>query len=177
MASKQEECENEQFISPIRCLYSDYATTIDKFKDEHGVLLNNYELEDLGDDVEYKLYAEFSKDGDGELARELVQTWICDNRLEITNCIHIALNNCKQAFCDWFRDSEWYTSPDELLLYCLGKQNRLHVSIFNNKYVWSTLAKHIRYDYFEILEHSQIILVFLSECHYAIFRKKVNPCL
>ena len=175
MASKQEEREIEQFISPIWCLYSDYAMTLDKFKDEHGVLLNNYELEDLGDDVEYKLYAEFSKDGDGELARELVQTWICDNRLEITNCIHIALNNRKQAFCDWFRDSEQYTSPDELLLYCLGKQNRLHVSIFNNKYVWSTLAKHIRYDYFEILEHSQIILVFLGEHHYAIFRKKVNP--
>ena len=104
-----------------------------------------------------------------------MQTWICDNRLEITNCICIALNNRKQAFCDWFHDSEQYTSPDELLLYCLGKQNRLHVSIFNNKYVWSTLAKHIQYDYFKILEHSQIILVFLGEHHYAIFHKKGNP--
>ena len=175
MASNEEEREIEKFIRPIRCLYSDYAMTIDKFKDEHGVLLNNYELEDLGDDVEYKLYAEFSKDGDGELAHELVQTWICDNRLEITNCIRIALDNHKQAFCNWFRDSEQYTSPDKLLLYCLGKQNRLHVSIFNTKYVWSTLANHIRYDYFEILEHSQIILVFLGERHYAIFRKKGNP--
>ena len=55
------------------------------------------------------------------------------------------------------------------------KQNRLHVSIFNAKYVWSTLANHIRYDYFEILEHSQIILVFLGERHYAIFHKKGNP--
>ena len=175
MASNEEEREIEKFIRPIWCLYSDYVMTIDKFKDEHGVLLNNYELEDLGDDAEYKLYAEFSKDGDGELARELVQTWICDNRLEITNCIRIALNNRKQAFCDWFRYSEQYTSPDELLLYCLGKQNRLHVSIFNTKYVWSTLANHIGYDYFEILEHSQIILVFLGERHYAIFRKKGNP--
>ena len=175
MVSNEEEREIEKFIRPIRCLYSDYAMTIDRFKDEHGVLLNNYELEDLGDDVEYKLYAEFSKDGDGELARELVQTWICDNRLEITNCICIALNNRKQAFCNWFHDSEQYTSPDKLLLYCLGRQNRLHVSIFNSKYVWSTLANHIRYDYFEILEHSQIILVFLGERHYAIFRKKGNP--
>ena len=174
MASNEEEREIENFIRPIQCLYSDYATTIDKFKDEHGVLLNNYELEDLGDDVEYKLYAEFSKDGDGELARELVQTWICDDRLEITNCIRIALNNRKQSFCNWFCDSEQYTSPDELLLYCLGRQNRLHVSIFNSKYVWSTLAHHIWYDYFEIVEHSQIILVFLGECHYAIFHKKGN---
>ena len=74
MVSNEEECEIEKFTRPIRCLYSDYAMTIDKFKDEHGVLLNNYELEDLGDDVKYKLYAEFSKDGDGELARELVDS-------------------------------------------------------------------------------------------------------
>ena len=37
------------------------------------------------------------------------------------------------------------------------------------------MAHHIRYDYFEIVEHSQIILVFLGERHYAIFRKKGNP--
>ena len=171
MASNEEEREIENFIRPIWCLYSDYVMTIDKFKDEHGVLLNNYELEDLGDDVEYKLYTEFSTDGDGELARELVQTWICNNRLEITNCICTALNNRKQAFCNWFHDSEQYTSPEKLLLYCLGRQNRLHVSIFNSKYVWSTLAHHIRYDHFEIVEHSQIILVFLGERHYTIFCK------
>ena len=41
--------------------------------------------------------------------------------------------------------------------------------------MWTTLANHIRYDYFEILEHGQIILVFLGERHYAIFRKKGNP--
>ena len=175
MASKEEDREIDQFIKPIRCLYGDYATTVDKFKEEHGVLLMNYELEDLNDDVGYKLYSEFSKDNDGKLARELVQTWICDNRLEVTNCIRIALDNRNQSFCNWFRDSEQYSSPDELLLYCLGRQNNLHVSIFNSKYVWSTLSKHIRYNYFEIVEHSQIILMFLGERHYAIFRKKQNP--
>ena len=41
--------------------------------------------------------------------------------------------------------------------------------------MWSTLANHIRYDYSEILEHSQIILVYLGECHYVIFRKKRIP--
>ena len=176
MASNEEDREIDQFIRPIRCLYSDYATTVDKYKEENGVLLVNYKLEDLGPDVGYKLYSEFSKDNDGELAHELVQTWICDNRLEVTNCIRIALDNRKQSFCNWFHDSEQYPSPDELLLYCLGKQNNLHVSIFNSKYVWLTLPKHIRYDYFEIVEHIiHIILVFLGERHYAIFCKKSNP--
>ena len=175
MASIEEEREIDQFIRPIRCLYSDYVTTVSKFKEDHGDLLDNYELEDLGDDVGFKLYFEFSKDNDGKLAREMVQTWICDNRLEVTNCIRIALDNCNLSFCNWFRDSEKYSSPDELLLYCLGKQNNLHVSIFNSKYVWSTLSRHIRYDYPEIVEHSDILLVFLGERHYAIFCKKRDP--
>ena len=175
MASFDEECEVDQFIRPIRCLYNDYSTTVSKFKEDHSDLLENYDLEDLGDDVRFKLYSEFSKDNDGELAHELVQTWICDNRLEVTNCVRIALENRNQSFCNWFRNSEKYSSPDELLLYCLGKQNNLHVTIFNRKYVWSTLSKHIRYDYPEIVEHSDILLVFLGERHYAIFRKKRDP--
>ena len=32
MASNEEDREIDKFISPIRCLYSDYATTVDKFK-------------------------------------------------------------------------------------------------------------------------------------------------
>ena len=55
MGSNEEERETEKFIRPIRCLYSDYVMTIDKFKEKHGVLLTNYELEGLGEDVEYKL--------------------------------------------------------------------------------------------------------------------------
>ena len=175
MASFDEEREVDQFIRPIRCLYNDYSTTVSKFKEDHSDLLENYDLEDLGNDVRFKLYSEFSKDNDGELARELVQTWICDNRLEVTYCVRIALENRNQSFCNWFHDSEKYSSPDELLLYCLGKQNNLHVSIFNRKYVWSTLSKHIRYDYPKIVEHSDILLVFLGERHYAIFRKKRDP--
>ena len=123
MASENEDREIEKFIRPVRCLYSDYSISIDKFKEENELLLTNHKLEDLGDDVGYKLYAEFSEDHDGELARESVQTWICDNRLEITNCIRLALDNKKDSFCSWFRDSEAHTSPDELLLYCLGRQN------------------------------------------------------
>ena len=87
MAADEEDREIDKFIRPTRCLYSEYATMIDKFKEEHGVLLINHELEDLGDDKQYKLYAEFSTDRNGELAREMVQTWICDNRLEVTNCV------------------------------------------------------------------------------------------
>ena len=175
MVTNEDDRDIEQFIRPIRALYQDYATTIKEFTKEHGVLLTNYELEDLGDDQNLSLYAQFSSENDGELACELIQTWICDNRLDVTNCIRIALDNRKESFCNWFRASEQHSSPDELLLYCLGKQNNLHVSIFNSKYVWSTLMNHIKYDYFEILEHSHIVLLFLGKRRYAIFRKKSDP--
>ena len=38
MVSNEEDHEIDKFISPIRCLYSDYATTVDKFKEENGAL-------------------------------------------------------------------------------------------------------------------------------------------
>ena len=101
-----------------------------------------------------------------------MQTWICDNRLEVTNCIRPALKNRKESFCSWFCASKVHPSPDELLLYCLGKQNNLHVSIFNNKYVWSTLGNHIKYDYLQVVAKSDINLVFIGPRHYAIFCKK-----
>ena len=114
----------EAFIRPAHCLYDEYATTIEVFKQDHSLLVNDFDMEDLGEDSELKLYAEFSEDNDGELAREFVQTQICDNRLEVNNCIRIALDNRKEPFCDWFRVSEQFSSPDELLLYCLAKQTR-----------------------------------------------------
>ena len=172
MASVDEDREIEKFVKPVCCLYSEYSISIDKFKEDNGLLLANHDLEDLGEDVSYKLYSEFSEDRDGELARESVQTWICDNWLDVTNCIRLALENRKEAFCNWFRASEEHPSPDELLLYCLGKQNNMHVSIFNSKYVWSTLVNHIKYDYFEVVKKSDINLVFIGPRHYAIFRKK-----
>ena len=174
MASINEEGVIEKFIKPTRCLYSEYSITIDKFKEENGLLLANHDLEDLGEDLSFKLYGEFTEDHDGEIACESVQTWICDNRLEVTNCIRLALNSKKESFCNWFRSSEEYSSPDELLLYCLARQNNWHVSIFNSKYVWSTLSHHIKYDYFEVVKKSDINLVFIGPRHYAIFRKKTT---
>ena len=154
----------DKFIKPTRCLYDDYRTTIEVFQRENSLLLSDYYIEDLGADTKMKLY--------GELARESVQTWICDNRLEVTSCVRIALDNCKLSFCNWYRASEQFPSPDELMLYCLGQQNLQHVCIFNAKYVWSTLANHIKYDYFKVLKCSNVALIFPGPRRYAILRKK-----
>ena len=91
----------------------------------------------------YQLYSEFSKENDGELARELVQTWICDHRLEVTNCVRIVLDNRKQSFCNWFRDSEQYSSPDELLLYCFGEAKQSPRQYFQQQICVVDIVKNI----------------------------------
>ena len=174
-ADEEEEGEFEQFIKHTHALYSEYAISLADFVKEHSLIASKYELEDVSDDKTYKVYAEFSGTKEGELAREQMQTWICDNRFTITSSIHIALENLKLSFCNWFRDSEVYENPDELLLYCLGRQHNKHVTIFNKSYVWTTLSKHMRYDYFEMIEKSHLSLVFLGRRKYAILRKKLPP--
>ena len=54
----------------------------------------------------------------------------------------------------------------------MGKQANKHVCIFNEKYVWSTLADYIKYDYFEVLRRSSVALIYLGHRRYAILRKK-----
>ena len=162
-------------LSLLGALYSEYATSLDDFVKEHSLIASKYDLEDVSGDKTYKVYAEFSSTNEGELAREQVQTWICDNRLTVTSNIHLALENLKLSFCNWFRDSEAHENLDELVLYCLGTQHNKHITIFNNSYVWTTLSKHMQYDYFEMIEKSHLSLVFLGRRKYAILHKKARP--
>ena len=60
---------DEAFVKPIRCLYKEYAFTLETFLRDNSLLVSNYDVEDLGKDRDLKLYAEFSEEGDGELAR------------------------------------------------------------------------------------------------------------
>ena len=172
MATAEDDEEIECFIKPTRALYSEYATTLDDFVKEHSLIASKYDLEDVSGDKTYKVYAEFTSENEGELAREQVQTWICDNQLTVTSSVHLALENLQLSFCNWFRDSEAYENPDELVLYCLGRQHNKHITIFNKSYVWTTLSKHMQYDYFEMIDKSHLSLVFLGCRKYAILRKK-----
>ena len=117
----------EKFINPMRGLYSTYSITVEDFKKQHPLLLDKYELKTVSDTSRFEVYSLFNEDGDGELMRDKFQTWICDHRLEADTSIRSALKNKNLAFCNWFRDSEKFESPDELILYFVGKITGKHV--------------------------------------------------
>ena len=61
----------------------------------------------------FLVYEMFGDGEDGELVREKVQTWICDNRMDVTSAVSTTLRAKKVTFGDWFRSSEENRSPDE----------------------------------------------------------------
>ena len=121
----------------------------------------------------FKIYGQYGDGEDGELLKEKVQTLICNNRMEVMNCVHTTLRTKKVAFCNWFRDSEVNRSPDELIIYCLSKMSMQHTVIFNKSFPWSTLSNYISYNDQEILERSDVKLLYLGEQKYAIIKDTI----
>ena len=162
----------DPFIKPIRGLFANYITMLKTFKTKHSLLLATYDIILKDDSEDFVIYAEFGDGEDGELVKEKFQTWVAENRLEVNLCIRIALDTKKSSFSEWFRDSEKYKEPDELVLYCLGKMMNKHVTIFNDSYVWTTLSKYDKYDYNEMMEKSAVNLIYLGDRNYALLKKK-----
>ena len=67
-----------------------------------------------------KIYELFDKNMDGELIKESLQEWMCDNRLKITSCVSTALHNHEQSYAEWFKYVDDCSGSDELALYCLS---------------------------------------------------------
>ena len=162
----------DPFIKPIRGLFANYVTTLKTFKKKHSLLLATYDIILKDDSKDFMTYAEFGEGEDGELVKEKFQTWVAKNRLEVNLCIRIALDTKKTSFSEWFRDSEKYKEPDELVLYCLRKMTNKSVTIFNDSYVWTTLSKYDKYDYNEMMEKNAVNLIYLGDRNYAFLKKK-----
>ena len=81
---------NEQFITPVRGLYSENAITVEEFKDRNASLLKNRWIDTTHGIRGEKIYEMFDTETEGELVKESMQEWLCDNRHQITECIGIA---------------------------------------------------------------------------------------
>ena len=172
MATSAFDVEIERFIKPIRGLYKEYVTTIDDFLDEHAEMMEDRII--ISDSIRdgFLVYEMFGDDEDGEHVRENVQTWICDNRMEVTSAISTTLRAKKSTFGDWFRSSEEDRSPDELMVYCLSKMSKRHTVIFNKSFCWSTLSNYMSYTDSEIVERSTVLLIYVGVSKYAIIQSK-----
>ena len=172
---KRDTTFNELFIKPIRGLYSDQVISVEEFKDRQEDIVRSRWVDTTHEKNGLKVYGLFDSAIDGEIVKENLQEWLCDNRHEVTECISIALRNHECTYSEWFRYVDSSPGPDELALYCLARKHRVHVSVFNKSYVWTTLMRHIDRTDEEILQLCGLNLVLTGPCEYGILRDIRRP--
>ena len=146
-----------------------------EFKERNAGLMKNRWIETVSSDKGEKIYELFDPNGDGEIIKEALQGWLCDNRLEITNCISIALGNHERSYAEWFKFVDDKSGPDELALYSLSRKYGIHTSVHNKGYVWTTLVNHMTRSDDEIYQLSGVNLIYLDETTYGIIREIRAP--
>ena len=161
---------NEAFIRPICGLYAESALTVDEFKERHEEICKHRWVDMTHGSDGHKIYELFHPNNDGEIIKEGLQEWLCDNRLEITTNISIALRNHERSYAEWFKQVDDNTAPDELALYCLSRKIGVHTCVFNKRFIWTTLANYLTQTDEEIMELCGVILVFLGPNTYGVLR-------
>ena len=91
---------NELFIDVIRGLYLDQTITVDEFKDRNAELLKNRWIDTRHGSKGEKIYELFDANTEGEIVKESLQEWLCDNRQQITTCILITLRNHERSYAE-----------------------------------------------------------------------------
>ena len=124
MATSAFEPEIERFIKPIHGLYKEYITTVEELMTKNPDILKNKVVDTASVHDGYLIYELFGDSEEGEIVKEQVQIWICDNCLEVTNNVSATLRVKKMSFANWFQMSEENRSPDELLIHCLSKMSK-----------------------------------------------------
>ena len=175
MVSSVFDPEIEHFITPIRGLYKEYITTVDELMTKNPEILKNKVVDTASVRDGYLIYELFGDSEEGEIVKEQVQKWICDNRLEVRNNVSATLRAKKTSFASWFRMSEENQSPDELLIYCLSKMSKRHTVIFNKNFPWSTLSNNISYNDVDIAKRSIAQLIYIGVSKYAIIKLAPQP--
>ena len=84
---------NKLFIKPIRGLYIDHALSVEEFKEKNAALMKNHWIDTRHGESGEPIYELYNREQDGEIVKESLQEWLCDNRNEITQCIGITLRN------------------------------------------------------------------------------------
>ena len=167
---KYDTAYNEQFVTPIRGLYFEYAISVEEFKERNVGLMKNRWIDTTHGNNGDKIYELFDQQMEGELVKESMQEWLCDNRHQITECIGIALRNHELSYAEWFRHVDANSGPDELAIYSLSRKYGIHTSVYNKSYVWTTLVNHMTRTDEEIYKLSGINLVYLGPTAYGVIR-------
>ena len=167
---KHDTVVNELFIKSIRGLYKDQTISVEEFKERNATLMKNRWIDTQHGSSGEKIYELYDPNQEGELIKESLQAWLCDNQNEITQCIGIALRNHEKSYAEWFRYVDSRSGPDELALYSLSRKYGIQTAIYNKSYLWTTLADHVLRNDQEIYSLCGVKLVFLDETTYGIIK-------
>ena len=170
MAASVFNYEIECFITPIRGLYKEYIISVEDLRLKNPELFENKVVDTASVHDGHLIYELYGDGEDGEIMKEQVQTWICDNRQDVTRAVSTTLHAKETSFGNWFRSSEENKSPDELIVYCLSKMIKKHMVILNKSFAWSTLSNYISYSDLEIMQRSSIVLIYVSVSKYAVLK-------
>ena len=96
--------------------------------------------------------------------KEQLMDWICDNRVDLANCMSIALNQSKQTLTGWLQQITMNDEfvPDELTLYCLAHFTGHHALVYTNDFCWSTLLNQFCLSEDALYERSKVKLVYVG---------------
>ena len=76
---KCDTANNELFIKPVHGLYSEYVISVQDFKDRNASIMKNRWIDTSHGDKGEKIYELFNPEIDGEIVKESLQEWLCDN--------------------------------------------------------------------------------------------------
>ena len=76
---KCDTANNELFIKPVYGLYSEYVISVQDFKDWNASIMKNRWIDTSHGDEGEKIYELFNPEMDGEIVKESLQEWLCDN--------------------------------------------------------------------------------------------------
>ena len=74
----------EHFITPIRGLYKEYIISVEDLRTKNPELFENKVVDTASVHDGYLIYELYGDGEEGEVMKEKVQTWICDNRQDVT---------------------------------------------------------------------------------------------
>ena len=96
--------------------------------------------------------------------KEQLIDWICDNHMDLANCMSIALNQSNQSLTEWLQKLTMNDDfvPDELTLYCLARFTGHHALVYTNDFCWSTLLNQFRLSEDALYERSKVKLVYVG---------------
>ena len=163
----------EPFTKVVCLLHDTRAVSTENFKRKHPELMKHHWQDStvlLSPNKSkptctglFEIFSKLCSVNAVDMKEQLID-WICDNRVDLANCMSIALNQSKQTLTGWLQQITMNDEfvPDELTLYCLARFTGHHALVYTNDFCWSTLLNQFRLSEDALYERSKVKLVYVG---------------